>query len=151
MASRAIGIMLLGSVPRPPRKPRSSISTQSAMHTTVKATRAGRISLRLAAEERGAGHGQHHHDEQVDREPVRGVEGGEGAEPGRQEPGRPGCRRDGLHDEKARARIARPRSPGSRAGDGLRVAGQRRGAGGRGDEEFEGGGALTVDGRRVVD
>ncbi len=44
MASSAIGSMLLGSVPRPPRKPRSSISTQSARHSTVKAIRAGRIS-----------------------------------------------------------------------------------------------------------
>src|SRR5712691_13083520 len=32
MASSAIGIMLLGSVPRPPKKPKSSISTQSARH-----------------------------------------------------------------------------------------------------------------------
>jgi hypothetical protein len=36
--------MLLGSVPRPPRKPRSSTSTQSARHSTVKATSTGRIS-----------------------------------------------------------------------------------------------------------
>ena len=36
--------MLLGSVPRPPKKPRSSISTQSARHSTVKPIRTGRIS-----------------------------------------------------------------------------------------------------------
>ena len=46
MARRANGIMLLGSVPRPPKNPKSSISTQSARHSTVKAMTAGRISRR---------------------------------------------------------------------------------------------------------
>ena len=36
--------MLFGSVPRPPRNPRSSISTQSARHSTAKPARTGRIS-----------------------------------------------------------------------------------------------------------
>ena len=40
------GIMLLGSVPRPPKKPKSSISTQSARHSTVNAATAGRTSRR---------------------------------------------------------------------------------------------------------
>ena len=44
VASSTIGIMLLGSVPRPPRNPRSSISTQSARQSTVKPIRTGRIS-----------------------------------------------------------------------------------------------------------
>ena len=38
--------MLLGSVPRPPKKPKSSISTQSARHSTVNAMTAGRASRR---------------------------------------------------------------------------------------------------------
>ena len=38
--------MLLGSVPRPPKKPKSSISTQSARHSTVNAITAGRTSRR---------------------------------------------------------------------------------------------------------
>ena len=46
MASSAKGIMLLGSVPSPPKNPKSSMSTQSARHSTVKKIRAGRISLR---------------------------------------------------------------------------------------------------------
>ena len=44
VASSTIGIMLFGSVPRPPRNPRSSISTQSARHSTVNPIRTGRIS-----------------------------------------------------------------------------------------------------------
>ena len=36
--------MLLGSVPSPPRNPRSSTSTQSARHSTVKPARTGPIS-----------------------------------------------------------------------------------------------------------
>ena len=44
MASSTNGIMLLGSVPRPPRNPRSSTSTQSARHSTVNPARTGRIS-----------------------------------------------------------------------------------------------------------
>src|SRR5271165_2528329 len=50
--SRISGIMLLGSVPSPPKNPRSSISTQSARHSTVPAitpARASRASLRAAA------------------------------------------------------------------------------------------------------
>ena len=43
-ASSAKGIMLLGSVPIPPKKPKSSMSTQSARHSTVKKTSAGRTS-----------------------------------------------------------------------------------------------------------
>ena len=38
--------MLFGSVPRPPRKPKSSISTQSAKHSTRNAARAGRTTSR---------------------------------------------------------------------------------------------------------
>ena len=44
MARRANGIMLLGSVPRPPKNPKSSISTQSARHSTMNAMTAGRTS-----------------------------------------------------------------------------------------------------------
>ncbi len=44
VASSTKGIMLFGSVPRPPRNPRSSISTQSARHSTVNPARTGRIS-----------------------------------------------------------------------------------------------------------
>ena len=38
--------MLLGSVPRPPKNPMSSISTQSARHSTVNAMTAGRTTRR---------------------------------------------------------------------------------------------------------
>ena len=38
--------MLLGSVPRPPKNPKSSISTQSARHAAVNAITAGRTSRR---------------------------------------------------------------------------------------------------------
>ena len=38
--------MLFGSVPRPPKNPKSSISTQSARHSTVNAITAGRTSRR---------------------------------------------------------------------------------------------------------
>ena len=42
---------------------------------------------RPAGQERRAGNGERDHHEQVDREPVRLVEGGEGVDPGGQEPG----------------------------------------------------------------
>ena len=38
--------MLFGSVPSPPKNPKSSISTQSARHSTTKAMTAGRTSRR---------------------------------------------------------------------------------------------------------
>ena len=43
--------MLLGSVPTPPMKPRSSISTQSARQSTVAATAADKTSCGAAGEE----------------------------------------------------------------------------------------------------
>ncbi len=53
MKINAIGIMLLGSVPTPPRNPQSSTSTQSARHNTVAASTAtgvhGRRATRKAA------------------------------------------------------------------------------------------------------
>ena len=47
-ASRAIGIMLPGSAPRPPRNPRSSVSTQASRHSTAKAATAGPARRRAA-------------------------------------------------------------------------------------------------------
>src|SRR5450432_2319891 len=41
-----VGIMLLGSVPTPPRNPRSCTNTQTATHNTVPTTRAPDISCR---------------------------------------------------------------------------------------------------------
>ena len=84
--SRIIGIMLLGSVPSPPRKPRSSISTQSARHSTVAAITAGRTSRGRPARSR-AEHGQRDHREQVHREPVRGGERRETRDQGGQQCG----------------------------------------------------------------
>ena len=44
MKTSDIGIMLLGSVPTPPKKPRSSMSTQSARQRTIPAMTATRIT-----------------------------------------------------------------------------------------------------------
>ena len=57
---------------------------------------------------------------------------------------------DGRRDVEAAVRVGRILGV---AEDGLfKVVGQRSSASGReGDEEFEGGGALAIDGRRVVD
>ena len=46
MNSKITGIMLFGSVPSPPRNPRSSISTQSARHSTIPAATAARTTRR---------------------------------------------------------------------------------------------------------
>ena len=76
--SRISGIMLFGSVPSPPKKPRSSISTQSARQNTapaITAIRASRASPRAAlSAERRAEHGERDDRDQVHREPVRGGE-----------------------------------------------------------------------------
>ena len=46
MTTRAIGIMLLGSVPSPPKNPMSWTSTQSARLSTVRAAMAGKSTGR---------------------------------------------------------------------------------------------------------
>ena len=75
--------MLFGSVPTPPMKPRSSISTQSARQSTVAAT-AATNTVRGLAVRNSPTYGRYDDDgEQVDAPPVGRVEVAKGAHPGR--------------------------------------------------------------------
>ena len=82
MNTSAIGTMLFGSVPTPPRKPRSSTRTQSARQRTTPATTPQRTTGGSPGEERGPDQGQGQYDKEVDGPTVGGVEISERRYPG---------------------------------------------------------------------
>ncbi len=102
MASRIVGIMLFGSVPRPPKKPKSWTSTHTARQNTPSSDERGADQPLAPArrrdparagdgqgDERAAGHGQHQHGHQVHGEAVGRDERAEVRRPGA--PARAGC------------------------------------------------------------
>src|SRR5690349_1371258 len=86
--------MLFGSVPRPPKKPRSSMSTQSARHAAARNTT-------------------------VTRSTARRVEGGERADPGGQEPRLLGLRHRGRYPGQGAGAPMFGPLPETAAGPGL--------------------------------
>ena len=85
MKSSAIGSMELGSVPSPPKKPRSSTSTQSATQSTRRAIEPAQDQAPASAEEEAPDCRQAYHCEQVDCPAVCADERGERRQPRREE------------------------------------------------------------------
>ena len=77
MKIRAIGIIELGSVPSPPKKPKSWMRTQVATQNTDPTMTPDPYQTEVTAQEGRTHSDQQDHDHEVDQPPVTGLEGTE--------------------------------------------------------------------------